>query len=127
MPAFAATRSEPSTGRSLIAALCEVFEQAAGHVWVEPGWWRRIFRLTAIQTVGQAVNDPQALARGLIVEIQHPTLDAVRSIANPVRLSGTPVVYRLPPPLLGEHRVEVLRGLGCTTQEIAEALEAGAV
>ena len=86
----------------LIPALCAIFDQAPAAEWLK--------RLTAedipasaIQTVGEAVNDPQALARGLIVEIKHPTLDVVRSIANPVRLSSTPVVYRLPPPLLGEH------------------------
>ena len=111
---------------ALIAALCEVFQQAAGDVWVARLAADDI-PAAAIQTVGEAVNDPQALARGLIVEIQHPTLDAVRSIANPVRLSGTPVVYRLPPPLLGEHQVEVLRELGFTPEEIAEAVRAGAV
>jgi crotonobetainyl-CoA:carnitine CoA-transferase CaiB-like acyl-CoA transferase len=68
------------------------------------------------------VNDPQALARGLIVEIKHPTLDVVRSIANPVRLSATPVLYRLPPPLLGEHNVEILRSLDYADEEIAAAV-----
>jgi crotonobetainyl-CoA:carnitine CoA-transferase CaiB-like acyl-CoA transferase len=72
--------------------------------------------------VGEAVNDPQALARGLIVEIKHPTLDVVRGIANPVRLSATPVLYRLPPPLLGEHSVEILRGLDYSGEEIAAAV-----
>ncbi len=76
-----------------------------------------------IHTVGEAVNDPQALARGLIVEIKHPTLDVVRSIANPVRLSATPVLYRLPPPLLGEHSVEILQSLDYSSEEIAAAVE----
>jgi crotonobetainyl-CoA:carnitine CoA-transferase CaiB-like acyl-CoA transferase len=71
--------------------------------------------------VGEAVNDPQALARGLIVEIKHPTLDIVRSIANPVRLSATPVVYRLPPPLLGEHNREILLGLDYSSEQVDEA------
>ena len=110
----------------LVAALCAVFEQAAGDVWV-----RRLsaedIPAAAIQTVGEAVNDPQALARGLIIEISHPTLDAVRSIASPVRLSATPVVYRMPPPLLGEHSVGVLRGLAYSEDEIATAVGAGAV
>jgi crotonobetainyl-CoA:carnitine CoA-transferase CaiB-like acyl-CoA transferase len=73
------------------------------------------------------LNDPQTLARGLIVEIEHPTLDVVRSIANPVRLSDTPVVYRLPPPLLGEHTREVLLELGYSGEEIAEGFRVGAV
>jgi crotonobetainyl-CoA:carnitine CoA-transferase CaiB-like acyl-CoA transferase len=77
--------------------------------------------------VGEAVNDPQAIARGLIVEIKHPTLDVVRSIANPVRLSATPVLYRLPPPLLGEHSVEILQSLDYSSEEIAAAMQGRAV
>jgi crotonobetainyl-CoA:carnitine CoA-transferase CaiB-like acyl-CoA transferase len=73
------------------------------------------------------VNDPQALARGLIVEIKHPTLDVVRSIANPVRLSSTPVVYRLPPPLLGEHNQQILQSLNYSNDWMATAAREQAV
>ncbi len=104
----------------LIPLLCVIFEQAPASEWLS--------RLTAedipasaIQTVGEAVNDPQTLARGLIVEIKHPTLDRVRSIANPVRLSSTPVVYRLPPPLLGEHNREILQSIDYSSDQIAAA------
>jgi len=110
----------------LIPALCEIFEKAPAAEWLS--------RLTAedipasaIQTVGEAVNDPQALARGLIVEIKHPTLDVVRSIANPVRLSSTPVLYRLPPPLLGEHNLQILQSLDYSSDQIAAAVRAQAV
>jgi crotonobetainyl-CoA:carnitine CoA-transferase CaiB-like acyl-CoA transferase len=110
----------------LIPALCTLFERAPASEWIG--------RLTAediptspIQTVGEALNDPQALARGLVVEIKHPTLDVVRSIANPVRFSSTPVVYRLPPPLLGEHCHEILQSLQYSDAEIANAIRDGAI
>ena len=110
----------------LIPLLCVIFEQAPASEWLS--------RLTAedipasaIQTVGEAVNDPQTLARGLIVEIKHPTLDSVHSIANPVRLSSTPVVYRLPPPLLGEHNREILQSLDYSSDQIAAAIEERAI
>jgi crotonobetainyl-CoA:carnitine CoA-transferase CaiB-like acyl-CoA transferase len=35
-----------------------------------------------------------------------------RSIANPIKFSDTPVSYRLPPPLLGEHTAQILQSLG---------------
>jgi crotonobetainyl-CoA:carnitine CoA-transferase CaiB-like acyl-CoA transferase len=105
----------------LIPALYAIFEKAPASEWL-----RRLsvedIPASVIHTVGEAVNDPQALARGLIVEIKHPTLDVVRSIANPVRLSATPVLYRLPPPLLGEHSVEILRGLDYSSEEIVAAV-----
>jgi crotonobetainyl-CoA:carnitine CoA-transferase CaiB-like acyl-CoA transferase len=64
-----------------------------------------------INGVPEALNDAQTQARGLIVQIEHPVLGAVRSIANPIHFSATPVTYRLPPPLLGEHTEEILRSL----------------
>jgi crotonobetainyl-CoA:carnitine CoA-transferase CaiB-like acyl-CoA transferase len=110
----------------LIPVLCGIFEKAPADDWL-----RRLavedIPASAIQTVGEAVNDPQALARGLIVEIKHPTLDVVRSIANPVRLSSTPVVYRLPPPLLGEHSSDILLSLDYSSAEIAAAVHQGAI
>ena len=39
----------------------------------------------------------------------HPTAGTVALVANPVRLSSSPVQYRLPPPLLGQHTDEVLQ------------------
>src|ERR1700722_5973048 len=110
----------------LIPALCALFERAPASEWIG--------RLTAediptspIQTVGEGLKDPQTLARGLVVEIKHPTLDVVRSIANPVRLSSTPVVYRLPPPLLGEHCLEILQSLDYSSEQIATAIREQAV
>jgi crotonobetainyl-CoA:carnitine CoA-transferase CaiB-like acyl-CoA transferase len=112
--------------QALIPALCAIFEKAPAGDWL-----RRLaaedIPASAIQTVGEAVNDPQTLARGLIVEIEHPTLEMVRSIANPVRLSSTPVVYRLPPPLLGEHSREILQSLDYSSDQIADAIRQHAI
>jgi crotonobetainyl-CoA:carnitine CoA-transferase CaiB-like acyl-CoA transferase len=75
-----------------------------------------------IHTVGEALRDPQTISRGLIVELEHPTLKAVRSIANPIRSEAQPILYRLPPPLLGEHNRQILRGLHFPDSEIDAAL-----
>jgi crotonobetainyl-CoA:carnitine CoA-transferase CaiB-like acyl-CoA transferase len=119
-PRFATNALRTQHRDVLVPILSTIFQTAPAGEWLA--------RLAAedipasvIQTVGEAVHDPQAIARGLIVEIEHPTLDAVRSIANPVRLSGTPVIYRLPPPLLGEHTAAILEALGYTPEQIAAA------
>lgn len=80
-----------------------------------------------INEVDEALNDPQVIARGMIVEQQHPAVGPVRSLGNPVHLSDTPVSYRLPPPSLGQHTEEVLEGLGYTSEAIADLRARGVV
>jgi glutaryl-CoA transferase len=65
-----------------------------------------------INGVREALENIQTQARGLIVQLEHPLLGAIKTIANPIRLSDTPVSYRLPPPLLGEHDGDLLQDLG---------------
>ena len=80
-----------------------------------------------INEVDEALNDPQIAARGMVVEQVHPGVGPVRSVGNPVHLSETPVSYRLPPPMLGQHTVEVLSGLGYTGDRIEQLKAEGAL
>jgi crotonobetainyl-CoA:carnitine CoA-transferase CaiB-like acyl-CoA transferase len=77
------------------------------------GWW--LDRLESlkigcgpINTLDQVFADPQVIARDNLVEMLHGSGAAMKLVANPVRLSETPVDYRLPPPMLGEHTDQVL-------------------
>ena len=63
-----------------------------------------------VLTVPEALAQPQAVARGVVVEI-----DGHRSIATPIKLSRTPARYRLKPPLKGEHTAGVLGQLGLSS------------
>jgi len=64
-----------------------------------------------INTLKQVFDDPHVQARGMEVQMRHSSGETVTVIANPVRLSETPVDYRIAPPLLGEHTSEVLQDL----------------
>ena len=64
-----------------------------------------------INTLKQVFDDPHVKARGMEVQMKHSSGEMVTVIANPVRLSETPVDYRIAPPLLGEHTSEVLQDL----------------
>ncbi len=61
-----------------------------------------------INNIGQVFDDPQVKFRGLQLELEHPLAGSVASVANPIRLSQTPIEYRQAPPLLGQHTDEVL-------------------
>ncbi|NMG13991.1 CaiB/BaiF CoA transferase family protein [Aromatoleum bremense] len=64
-----------------------------------------------INTLADVFADPQVRSRGLRVDLPHPLAGNVPQVASPMRLSATPVEYRRPPPLLGEHTDEILSSL----------------
>ena len=118
---FADNAARIQNRNELIPRLQQLFEGRASSDWLtELG--EADVPAAAIQSVSEALNDEQTLARGLIVEIEHPTLKIARSIANPIRFDAQPVVYRLPPPLLGEHTAAILRELKYTESEVERAL-----
>jgi crotonobetainyl-CoA:carnitine CoA-transferase CaiB-like acyl-CoA transferase len=89
-------------------------------------WW--VDRLEAlkigcgpINKLSEVFADPHVMARGVVREMAHGSGEAVKVIANPVRLSETPPDYRLPPPMLGEHTDAVLADrLGLDAGALAE-------
>jgi crotonobetainyl-CoA:carnitine CoA-transferase CaiB-like acyl-CoA transferase len=101
----------------LIPLLQSAFRMGQVQAWLEK-LAKAGIPAAPINTVAEAVNDPQTRARGLIVQIEHPGLGVAKSIANPVRFSNTPVSYRLPPPLLGEHTNAILESLGYSAGEV---------
>lgn len=80
-----------------------------------------------INDLAEVFADPQVEARGMTVELPHPLAERVRLVASPIKLSATPVQYRRPPPLLGEHTLEVLAEAGLTSGEVATLKSAGVI
>jgi len=118
---FADNAARIQNRNELIPRLQHLFEGRASSDWLTKLGEADV-PAAAIQSVSEALNDEQTLARGLIVEIEHPTLRIARSIANPIRFDAQAVVYRLPPPLLGEHTATILRELKYTESEVERAL-----
>jgi crotonobetainyl-CoA:carnitine CoA-transferase CaiB-like acyl-CoA transferase len=80
-----------------------------------------------INDLSEVFADPQVTARGMTVTMAHPLAEEVRLVASPMKFSATPVQYRRPPPLLGEHTDEVLREAGLSAADVAALREAGAI
>lgn len=80
-----------------------------------------------IYAVEEALADPHIQARRCIVQLEHPSVGLIRSLAFPAQLSATPVTYRLPPPRLGEHTDQVLSELGYGRQEIEQLRQAAVI
>jgi crotonobetainyl-CoA:carnitine CoA-transferase CaiB-like acyl-CoA transferase len=80
-----------------------------------------------VLNIAQMHQDPQALAREMIVETSHPTAGQVKAIGLPIKFSDTPGGVRTAAPLLGQHTREVLRERGFTDAEMDDMAAQGAI
>jgi len=77
-----------------------------------------------VNDVGAALEEPQALARGAVVQLEHPVLGTVREVASPLRLGDEAPVARAP--FRGEHTESVLAEVcGYSPEQIDELGAAG--
>ena len=71
-----------------------------------------------VQTIDEVLADPQTLARGMVVEQEHPLLGKIRLPNLPFRLSECDTSPSGPAPLLGQHNREIAEELGYDAAQI---------
>ncbi|HUG76357.1 MAG TPA: CaiB/BaiF CoA-transferase family protein [Burkholderiales bacterium] len=109
-PRFASNGKRVENRAELTRLLGEIFRKRTKKEWVE--------LLDAagvpngpINDIAQVFAEPQVQARGVKIELDHPVAGPLPMVASPMRFSGTPLEFKTPPPLLGEHTDEVLQNL----------------
>ena len=81
-----------------------------------------------INTLAEAFEDPQILARNMVVEIDSPHTGKIKDVGNPIKLSDVDEEAYAPPPLLGEHTDTVLQEiLGYSPEKLSDLKEKGAI
>jgi crotonobetainyl-CoA:carnitine CoA-transferase CaiB-like acyl-CoA transferase len=81
-----------------------------------------------VLSVAQVLEHPQALARGLVTEVQHTRLGPMRTMGRSINLPAHPDARPTAAPLLGEHTDEVLRELlGCSPEQLSAWRAAGVI
>jgi crotonobetainyl-CoA:carnitine CoA-transferase CaiB-like acyl-CoA transferase len=81
----------------------------------------------SVRDVAEVLQDPQLHARGMIAEVEHPTIGRVNVIGSPLKLSETSASVRTAPPTLGQHTDAILGELGYDRSAIANLRTAGVI
>jgi len=126
-PKFATNQQRVNNRGPLIDKLC-----AATRIRPTAQWIADLERVGVpcgpINSIAAVFADPQVRARCMQVELPHPLAGSVPMVANPLRLSATPVSYRTAPPTLGAHTRAVLEEkLGLSAAQIGELAAKGII
>lgn len=124
---FANNPSRVDHRDELIAILNQIFPTRDSRYWIET-LEKAGVPCGPINTIADVFADPQVQARKMQLELQHPLLGEVPSVANPIKYSETQISYGRAAPMLGEHTDEILRNLlGVTSAEIDRLRKLGVV
>jgi len=126
-PRFATNRERVRNRESLTPMIGAVIREHSVRYWLE-GLEAVNVPCGPVNTVDQVFADPQVTHRNMEVSMEHPLAGGgARLIGNPIKFSETPVTYRQPPPLLGEHTDAVLEEVLGLNAEQRDRLRAAKV
>jgi len=126
-PRFATTPERVANREALVPAIADILRQQPLAHWL-PLLREANVPSGPINDFRQVFDDPQIRHRAMVREIAHPLSGSLSVVANPLNFSATPVEYKRPPPLLGQHTHEVLRELlAVGDAELAELGAEGAI
>jgi crotonobetainyl-CoA:carnitine CoA-transferase CaiB-like acyl-CoA transferase len=77
--------------------------------------------------VGAALSQPQAVAREMVVNVDHPVLGSIPVVGRSIKYPGATPAPVTAPPTLGQHTDEILRALGRSDEEIGDLRKGGTV
>lgn len=80
-----------------------------------------------VQSLTEALADPQVAAQDMVIDVPHPGHGSVRMTGFPVKFSETPLVLRHPAPDLGAQTEAVLADAGYDPDKIAELRQSGVI
>lgn len=118
-PRFASNRERVRNRRALLDIIIPLIRSRPISEWEE------IFEAhdvpyTRVNSFESLFSHPQVGAAGVVQHIEHPMMGDVPVIAQPAHYSEDSVSYRLAPPILGEHTIEVLNQFGIEPELLAE-------
>jgi crotonobetainyl-CoA:carnitine CoA-transferase CaiB-like acyl-CoA transferase len=124
-PRFRSNRHRMQNLAALEQQLAPIFRRRSTEEWL------KAFATAAVPagpvlSIDAMHRDPQALARNMVLDIQHPVAGATKAIGFPIKFSATQSETCRPAPVLGEHTREILDEAGYAGEEIDVLFSSGA-
>jgi formyl-CoA transferase len=107
---FATNPSRVANRETLVPLLEAVLRGHTKHHWISKLEAAEV-PCGPIDSIAEVFENPQVLARGLRIELPHAEAGHVTLVANPMRMSATPMVYDRAPPALDADRDDILATL----------------
>lgn len=105
-PRFASNPLRNESRTELMSLLAPILAAKDAHEWIEALAQAGV-PAGPINFPDETLSDDHIAARRMIVELEHPAIGAVRSLAFPVQFEHSGPTYRRYPPRLGEHNAEI--------------------
>lgn len=92
----------------LVTQIKKIMQTKTANEWIQ---LLSAYKIPAgkVNTIEQAINQPQVQARATIEKLMHPIVGEVKMIKSPMRFSSLNITSRYAPPLLGEHTEEFFK------------------
>ncbi|MHA1544648.1 MAG: CaiB/BaiF CoA transferase family protein [Alphaproteobacteria bacterium] len=110
----------------LVPVLVTAFKAKTRDQWLELLHLEKI-PAGPINNLEDVFADEQIIHREMVRNLDHPLSGKVPQVATPIKYSKTELEYKIPPPLLGQHTVEVLTELGLNEEAIKALKDKGVV
>jgi len=126
-PSFATNKARVANREAFVAAFTAVSLTRTTRDWIAALEAAGV-PCGPINTLADVFADPQVVARGMAISMEHASGATVPLVANPIRMSETPPEYRTAPPVLGQDTRAVLADrLGLDEAAIAALAEQGVI
>ncbi len=125
-PRFNTFDAKMDNHEALFYILADVFKSKTLDEW-KPRLNAGTIPWAPVQSLPEVCNDPQARANDFFVTYDHPAYGKMEGVANPIHLSRTEAVQRMPCPEFSQHTEEVLLEHGYTWEDIARFKDEGII
>jgi crotonobetainyl-CoA:carnitine CoA-transferase CaiB-like acyl-CoA transferase len=126
-PRFSTNRGRVENRKELVSLLIDPIKTRS------TGEWIALLEAAAvpcgpINRIDEVFADPQVIARGIQIALSRPDGAVTPGVANPIRLSATPIDYNRAPPALGDGTATVLKTvLGLAEGDVEALRDSGVI